>query len=83
MHLAEKRQVLKEVSRACHVLCTVKQVPVTTFLNTTSFRYPLQDTKTTIPGTIGEHAKLRKATLSFVLSVRPHETVRLQLVGFS
>jgi len=31
----------------------------------------------------GEFAKLRKATVSFAMSVRPHGTTRLPLEGFS
>jgi hypothetical protein len=32
---------------------------------------------------LGALAKLRIATISFIVSVRPHETIRLQLEGFS
>ena len=32
---------------------------------------------------LGAFAKLRKATISFVMSVRPHGTTRLPLDGFS
>jgi hypothetical protein len=32
---------------------------------------------------LGAFAKLRKANISFVISVRPHGTARLPLEGFS
>ena len=32
---------------------------------------------------LGAFAKLRKATISFVVSVRPHGTTRFPLEGFS
>jgi len=32
---------------------------------------------------LGAFAKLRKATISFVMSVRPHRTTRFQLDGYS
>jgi len=32
---------------------------------------------------LGAFAKLRKATINFVMSVRPHGTTRLPLDGFS
>ena len=35
------------------------------------------------PSFLGDFAKLRKVTLSFVMSVRPHGTTRLSLDGFS
>jgi len=35
------------------------------------------------PDFLGAFAKLRNATISFVISVRPHVTTRLTLDGFS
>jgi hypothetical protein len=35
------------------------------------------------PESLGAFSKLRKATISFVVSVRPHGTTRLLLGGFS